>query len=89
MVKNMVYLIKLRIFKEDNKMAKVKRLKKIMEYEKELKNPNLSDNEKTNIMLKIISLEKNNVSYKWIYVAFVIAWVPFVFMVISHLAKSK
>ena len=70
-------------------MTEVKRLKKIMEYEEELKKPNLSDNEKTNIMLEIINLEKNNVSYKWIYVAFVIAWVPFVFMVIFHLAKLK
>lgn len=68
-------------------MTEVKRFKKIMEYEEELKTPNLSENEKTKLMLKIIKLEKRNMDPKGIYVAFIIGWVPFAFMVIYHLTK--
>lgn len=70
-------------------MTEVNRLKKIMEYEKELRKTNLSENEKTNIMLKILKLEKKNTTGNGMYIAFLIAWIPFILMVMFHLGKLK
>lgn len=70
-------------------MNEIKRLKKIMECEKELENPKLTDNEKTNIKIKIIKLEKRNMDSNGIYIALIIVWIPFLLMLIFHLGKLK